>query len=380
VIRTLLSICLIAASAWAGPQAPRIAWTVETSAPAERRLDLRYGETLDLECRFLSYQTPMDILGATVTLHARTNGMAEGYSYQAAGVAASNGLATVRLAVDAWLPRGLAAVPYALEVAQSNGVRLLRATGTVCLTGTASASSADPVPVWWVSNLIARIDSAIDAIPAPTGVPVWIGTNNLEFATIEPGPVFSAWRRTASGWVLEEPESIDAGMLPMPLSTGVYGSWDIGINPDETWHIYYADDWRLNSLNTLSVTNFSMSAVSDQRIVNLHYRFSSTNFVNTLLTAAALSNLVSSATLADFTNGINERLQGLATLDEVQGLLNNSYYSKSQADARYPRITGGTLTNATLAGPTTLRNVAPTNLISRLYFSNDVLYSEHVIP
>jgi hypothetical protein len=39
---------------------------------------------------------------------------------------------------------------------------------------------------------------------------------------------------------------------------------------------------------------------------------------------------------------------------------------------------GGSATNLSLYGPTTLRNAAPTNLVLRLYLSNDVLYAEHI--
>ena len=151
-MRIRMIMTFLAASLAYGQGVPRIAWTVETSAPAARRIDLVYGETVDLQCRFLSYQAPLDISGAAVTLHARTNGMSEGSSFQITGTACQDGLACVRLDVSRWLPQGLASVPYTLEVAQTNSVLILRAGGVVYLTGTASASVSAPVPISIMSS------------------------------------------------------------------------------------------------------------------------------------------------------------------------------------------------------------------------------------
>lgn len=154
-------ILLAAGSAAADAQVPRRVWKVETSAPVAQRLDLVHGETIDLQCTFLSYASPLDILGASVTLHARTNGMAEGSSFQAAGTAGANGLATVRLAVSEWLPATCTNAEWTLEVAQTNAVRILRSYGEARISGSSAASTNDPVPAVWMDDIRADIAAAV---------------------------------------------------------------------------------------------------------------------------------------------------------------------------------------------------------------------------
>ena len=154
-------ILLAAGSAAADAQVPRRIWKVETSAPVAQRLDLVHGETIDLQCTFLSYASPLDILGASVTLHARTNGMAEGSSFQAAGTAGANGLATVRLAVSEWLPATCTNAEWTLEVAQANAVRILRSYGEARISGSSAASTNDPVPAVWMDDIRADIAAAV---------------------------------------------------------------------------------------------------------------------------------------------------------------------------------------------------------------------------
>jgi len=154
-------ILLAAGSAAADAQVPRRIWKVETSAPVAQRLDLVHGETIDLQCTFLSYASPLDILGASVTLHARTNGMAAGSSFQAAGTAGANGLATVRLAVSEWLPATCTNAEWTLEVAQTNAVRILRSYGEARISGSSAASTNDPVPAVWMDDIRADIAAAV---------------------------------------------------------------------------------------------------------------------------------------------------------------------------------------------------------------------------
>lgn len=125
---------------------PRKVWQVDTDNPRAQNIDLWYGETVDLECTFRSYFNLMDIDGATVVLHARTNGMAVSESFQAAGVVGGNGLATVRLRVDDWLPQGLESVDYTLAVVQADGVNVLRGFGTIILRGSSVATGSGPMP------------------------------------------------------------------------------------------------------------------------------------------------------------------------------------------------------------------------------------------
>lgn len=148
-ISMVLSIAL---GSFAGTVA-RLTWQVETARPLSRTWPLVYGETVDLECQYTSYRTPMDMTGATVILHARTNGMPAGLSYQATGTVgrvgspaeASNGWITVRLDVDRVLPADHTTIEYAIDTSLS-GSRLLRASGAFAMTGTAAGLSAAPQP------------------------------------------------------------------------------------------------------------------------------------------------------------------------------------------------------------------------------------------
>lgn len=164
-MKSIAAILMLGALSLGAQTIPRLTWVVETSdKPVDHRLDLVYGETIELQLKCLSYQKPLDIEGATVTLHCRTNGMALNESFQAAGTASSNGLATVRLTVSDWAPAGLPSVPYTLEVAQTNGVRILRASGTAFLTGTSSTSAAAPIPAFYSTNFLTRIESVSNAL------------------------------------------------------------------------------------------------------------------------------------------------------------------------------------------------------------------------
>lgn len=161
----LVLLCM-AGGALATPTVTRLAWTVETSEPKQRRLELRHGETVDIEVRLQSYQAAMDISGASVVLHARTNGMPAGTSFQVVGEAHAAGVAAVRVPVSAWLPHDLTVGTYTLAVTQTNSAAILRAEGPLCVTQTAAASTNDPVPVVWLDDIRTEIAAAV-AIGAP---------------------------------------------------------------------------------------------------------------------------------------------------------------------------------------------------------------------
>lgn len=143
---------------------PRLNRKVETSAPQDIQLQLRRGETVDLSIQFTSYATVMDLTGATVTLHAITNGMTSGTSFQVSGTATSNGTATVRIVTDTWLPSTLTTGTWTMEVSQPSLSRIMRASGDLRVTGLVYPSAASPLPVSWATNLW----SAIGAIQSRT--------------------------------------------------------------------------------------------------------------------------------------------------------------------------------------------------------------------
>lgn len=148
----LVFAALCAATAQSGTIA-RYAWQVETRAPVSQTLQVYRGETVDLECRYTSYMRPMDTTGAVVVLHCRTNGMAAGYSFQATGTVgragasadAAQGWVYVRLLPGTHLPASPDVFTYTLDVANA-GARLLRASGTLRVSGTSAGSLALPTP------------------------------------------------------------------------------------------------------------------------------------------------------------------------------------------------------------------------------------------
>ncbi|MFA7097068.1 MAG: hypothetical protein WC383_11400, partial [Gammaproteobacteria bacterium] len=149
--------CLAVAACAVAQQVPKKVYRVETSDPKDIRMEVVHGETINLQWTFLSYANPLDIESAAVTLHARTNGMAEGVSFQVPGAAGPGGVATVRLAVSEWLPTACNEAEWTLEVVQPDAARILRAKGTVTATRSAAASTNDPVPVVWLDDIRAEI-------------------------------------------------------------------------------------------------------------------------------------------------------------------------------------------------------------------------------
>jgi hypothetical protein len=145
---------------------PRLTRKVETSAPQDIQLNLRRGETLDLSIQFTSYATVMDLTGATVTLHAITNGMTSGTSFQVSGTASSNGTASVRIVTDEWVPTTLSTGTWTMEVSQPSLSRIMRASGDLRVTGLVYPSAASPLSVSWATNLwtaIGAISSAVSS-------------------------------------------------------------------------------------------------------------------------------------------------------------------------------------------------------------------------
>lgn len=149
----LLTALLLSFAAPAQIGATRIKRQLETSNPAEFQLNLRWGETVDFDLQFLSHGTAMDITGATVTLHAVTNGMPTGTSFQMAGTAGSSGSVSFRIVVDEWLPYGLTTGTWTIECAQVSDGRIMRASGVLKCSGIYYPSAISPLPITWATNL-----------------------------------------------------------------------------------------------------------------------------------------------------------------------------------------------------------------------------------
>jgi hypothetical protein len=158
-MRLMLLMTALLTTAIMAAEIPRKVWQIETSEPRIERLDLFWGETIDLEFKLQSYKQTLDVAGAAVTLHARTNGMAQGYSFQRSGTAHSAGIARVRVAVSDWLPASASNGVWTLEITLTNSARIVRANGLLTVKGTAAESTSTPVPGYVYTELIARIEA-----------------------------------------------------------------------------------------------------------------------------------------------------------------------------------------------------------------------------
>lgn len=96
------------------------------------------GEVVDVSVDFLDRGEPLDLAGAEVTLHTRTNGMDAAVSWQTSGTATNNSALFV-LDVDAVLPQ--AAGQWSC-VALRGGRTLARIGGPAYVRGTAAGSAA----------------------------------------------------------------------------------------------------------------------------------------------------------------------------------------------------------------------------------------------
>jgi len=195
---TLLAALLLTMTAEAQIGITRIKRQLETSAPQDIQLNLRHGETVDYELQFLSYRQAMDITGATVTLHATTNGMPDGTSFQISGTAGSNGTATVRIVTDEWLPYGLTSGTWTMEVSQPTLSRIMRASGSLRISGLYYPSTNSPLPVTWSTNL-------------------WSAISGIQSKTSNWDTAFSWGNHASSGYLTSE---LDPG-IPAAISSAV---------------------------------------------------------------------------------------------------------------------------------------------------------------
>jgi len=180
--------CLLALSfslqplAFAGTIA-ELRWTVEVSRPTATTVPLFHGETVDLSVQMLQFGVPLDLTGASVVLHARTNNMPVNLSYQVTGSvgrvnapgASSNGWITARLCVDRDLPP-VSSLAFVFNVSSSSG-SLVRAGGTFTLFGTAMGNTA-----------LATAMQDILRVPGPQGPQGPMGFPGTNGTNGAPGP------------------------------------------------------------------------------------------------------------------------------------------------------------------------------------------------
>lgn len=259
-----------------------LAWELDTARPAAQEWQLVRGETVDLECRYLSGSSAMDVRGAAVVLHCRTNGMPADLSFQVTGrvgrVSSTNlasvGWVSVRVRPDLDLPHDVTRCAFALETTL-DAARNLVATGTLRLSGDPTGASPAALPLFQydalgsaqtVSNALAEavqlvitssVPAQIQAATAPLAttqqvaaaavISSALATQRVERVWAPDGTEYrdgtgGVWRAesVAGGWTLDIPAlglSSPISGLAFPVATNWNGSgsgWTISVAPGGT--------------------------------------------------------------------------------------------------------------------------------------------------
>lgn len=199
------SACLLAADG----VIRRLVWQIETSDPIARNWPVTYGETFDMEVRFMDHMKPMDLTGGSVVLHCRTNGMETGYSFQQPGtLMAAQGWATVRVAVNTLLPAGLTEASYVVAVTQGGTTNLLAAQGTFRLTGISAGINGSPLPSSEIAALSARVTAASNAISAIAAIPPadftrWLSADRTSWLSSQGGTINEYSVTSTNRWYVQ---------------------------------------------------------------------------------------------------------------------------------------------------------------------------------
>lgn len=171
------------------------------------QLRVARGEVVDLSIDFLDGGEPLDITGAAVTLHTRTNGMDAAVSWQTSGTATNNSALFV-LDVDAVLPQ--AAGQWSC-VALRGGRTLARIGGPAYVRGTAAGSAAalpqSVLAAYATTNYVAE---AVAAIPP----------------FVETDPIFETWAET-NKYVKAENDPLGRFALRRTLAETNSASWTV---------------------------------------------------------------------------------------------------------------------------------------------------------
>ena len=198
----------------------------------------------------------------------------------------------------------------------SNSVaRKVSASDTNAWTATARAwnefvetpAFTDPVTMSSVTDVV---DAAIGRIPQPTGARFWVSDDGTAFATVEPGPVFTAWLTTSSftgTWTVPPAGAgrIDASALTYPLQQGFHGDWTIGLNPAESYDVSYvpSDTWNgiAATLDSTSIVLY-LAPWCDESVTISAAVTVSTNLVSSFVLLRDMTNFLARA---DWISGSN---------------------------------------------------------------------------
>jgi len=340
----------------------RLVWQCETSDPVARNWSVAYGETFDMECRFLDHAAPMDLTGASVVLHCRTNGMAEGWSFQATGsVMSAAGWAKVRVEVDRVLPQGLASASYVLAATAGGTTNLLAASGTLRLSGTGAAVGSPAVPQDMAADLYAAVSNALAVARAAGDSYTMLDSADtnlflrMEFGTnwvyrLSGAETSRVGRAVLNGELDALALRVDG--VTIPSNTVGWIMWDSGSNEwlrvTATNHLLFFDrsDYQpgapLVTTNGLATPADLYAAVSSATngLALVSYVDAATNG---LIGAAATNGL---ARLAD----VQSATQGLARVSVTNGLLGASALAAYTPTASLHALTSGLASAAWTTG------------------------------
>ena len=388
-----------------GPLVPRMAVRCETSALSAQPLALIAGETINLEVRFTAYNAPLDIVGASVMLHARTNGMDEGFSWQLPGIARDGGLAVVRIDTSAWLPPSFKKGEWRLEVIQTNSASLLRAGGQISVMGTGIGSASAPVPssvlheLWEAIEHLQTSTNAWDAAYSwgnHTGLyldlpawQTWLSTNTLA-TTSYVDQALSSIPTPQADRIINERQMLDAdldiwdvrdvgdtnvlilargynyapGAPPVPIDTRyTLGSMVVGgitvpayISSDPDYHAIYRQgaDWYFD-LPGAGAHKLTPRAPGYGEV--FQWQYGGYELYNGVIPAFLMFDRPRRPPLM---------VDRLALASELDG-------------GDYVPRQGGTATNLTLAGWVSMPQSQPTNLVLRLVASNEFILVKEVL-
>ncbi len=287
----LPALCVALATGLQAAEIP-LRWEVETSRPARQHWPLLRGETVRLEPRILSYRQPVDLTGATVVLHARTNAMPAGVSFQAAGAAgrpggaadAAQGWVHVPLAPSTHLPPDSEHFTYTIDITTTNG-RVLRAMGSLRVSGTDRGDLAEPVepvanhdhdgiydPAGSASAAQAAAADYTDAAIAAIDLP---DIDLAEISVVTAGgyrnPVY--WRLSAEpvyrGFSFAETNIVDDVIAVTYEADGTFTDWQVEpdfrrgwVEGDPAWHLSPAGIASIDSAGAVTTSNAGIAVVS----------------------------------------------------------------------------------------------------------------------
>lgn len=419
--KTMISAAALCAGAALCGVVPRYVWQVETSDPVERHWPMTYGGSYELRCQHLDHRAPMDLTGAAVVLHARTNGMESGVSWQATGsVMSAAGYVSVTVTPDTLLPTGLTSVAYVIAVTLRE-TNLLAAAGNIRLTGTGAGLNSAPLP----SRVSAELWSALLAeqtarIAADAALTQAVAAVSAAVAALETNAVTRAgtngWEVGGHGGLATTGDVAAAiAAMPVPSSDALRlvdpsGDWlqSLAGGTSTLWRVVRTYDqsrvdFTFGSGASVGEMLYPTNAVYEiyttegdglifPRVEVFPDAFSFELYMGPTGFGYTAGWKTGAVPPGGFTFPLVIEPYGSGAYGAPTGTLTVSWHLLSvstnaagtfathadllAAVAPLARTNAPTLVNPRVSGALSILNIMPTNLVGRVFGSNDVLYVE----